>query len=311
MTVPAYAALWCKSNGSFLEGASHPEDLVDHASALGLSALALTDRDGVYGIVRAHVRARERKLPLIVGAQVSVGRESEPLSTIVLLAQDRQGYANLCRLLTAGRRRCPKGESRVTWDEVGAHAASLLALWGGDASLLVQDRDPDDVAGILRDAFGDRLYAVAARHRRDTEVEEEARLRARAARYQLPIAAAVEVLYHHATCRPLQDVMTCIRHGVTIHAAGRLLKPNAEHALLGLEAFAALFADDPHAVALTREIADRCTFSMSQLRYRYPAEFVPGGMTCSAWLRQLAYDGARWRYDGEVPPRSSSSSRKN
>ena len=123
--------------------------------------------------MRAHVRARERKLPLIVGAQVSVGGEAEPLSTIVLLAQDRQGYANLCRLLTAGRRRCPKGESRVTWDEVGAHADSLLALWGGDASLLVQDRDPDDVAGILRDAFSDRLYAVAARHRRDTEVEED------------------------------------------------------------------------------------------------------------------------------------------
>jgi error-prone DNA polymerase len=334
MTAPAYAALWCKSNGSFLEGASHPEELVDHASALGLSALALTDRDGVYGIVRAHIRARERKLPLIVGAQVTVERLQEQLSctgggapppprtdadapprmclssashgrrrtsTIVLLAQDRQGYANLCRLLTVGRRRCEKGESRVTWDEVCTHASSLLALWGGDTSLLVREPEPDVVAGMLRDAFGDRLYAMAARHHRDTEVAEEARLRVRAARYGAPIAAAVEVLYHHPSSRALQDVMTCIRHGVTVHTAGRLLKPNAEHALLALEDFSARFADDSRAVALTREIADRCAFSMSQLRYRYPAEFVPGGLTCSSWLRQLAFEGARKRYGGEVP----------
>jgi error-prone DNA polymerase len=334
MTAPAYAALWCKSNGSFLEGASHPEDLIDHGSALGLSALALTDRDGVYGIVRAHIRARERKFPLIVGAQVTVACSQEQLSctgagapppartdadapprirwssashgrrrvsTLILLAQDRQGYAHLCRLLTTGRRRSEKGESIVTWDEVCAHAASLLALWGGETSLIAGESEPDAVAGMLKEAFGDRLYALAARHHRDTEVAEEARLRARAARYGVPIAAAVEVLYHHPSCRALQDVMTCIRHGVTVHTAGRLLKPNAEHGLLGLEAFSARFADDPRAVALTREIADRCTFSMSELRYRYPAEYVPGGMTCSSWLRQLTYEGARNRYGGEVP----------
>jgi error-prone DNA polymerase len=142
---------------------------------------------------------------------------------------------------------------------------------------------------------------MVARHRRDTEVAEETRLRARAARYGLPIAAAVEVLYHTRARRALQDVMTCIRHGVTIHTAGRLLKPNAEHTLLSPDAFAALFADDPAAVARTREIAARCTFSLSQLRYRYPAERVPGDMTSASWLRHLAYEGARKRYHGEVP----------
>src|SRR5215204_6929791 len=127
-----YVPLWCKSNFSFLEGASHPDELVEEAHRLGLSALALTDRDGVYGIVRAHVKARELGLKLLVGAQVSVDDGSK----IILLAQQRAGYANLCRLLTAGRLRSEKGECRVTWDEVCGHAGGLLALWGGDRSLL-------------------------------------------------------------------------------------------------------------------------------------------------------------------------------
>ena len=308
MTASRYVPLWCKSNGSFLEGASHPADLVERAAVLGLPALAITDRDGVYGIVRAHVAAAERGVHLLIGAQVTVGDaavEASPCSTIVLLAQDRRGYANLCRLLTAGRRRRPKGESIVTWGEVCGHAEGLLALWGGDASLLVCEPEPDDTAARLSEAFGDRLYAMAARHRRDTEVAEEARLRARAARYGLPVVAAVEVLYARRSDRALQDVMTCIRRGVTIHTAGRLLKPNAEHALLEQDEFASLFADDPAAVARTGEVADRCSFSLSQIRYRYPAEHVPGGMTSSSWLRQLARKGIRQRTKGDVTEKIS------
>jgi error-prone DNA polymerase len=295
--MPAYAPLWCKSNASFLEGASHPEELVEEARRLGLTALALTDRDGVYGIVRAHEKAQEVGLHLIVGAQVSVGE-----SLLVLLAQDRGGYASLCRLLTKGRLRSEKGECAVTWDEVCAHAAGLIALWGGDQSLLVGEAEPDPVAGPLREAFGDGLYAMAARHRRDAEVPEEARLRARAARYRIPVAATVEVLYHSPERRDLQDVLTCIRHGVTLQTAGRLTKPNAEHGLLTPAAFTALFADDPAAVARTQEIAARCTFHLKQLRYRYPLERLPEGLTSSAWLRHLTYEGARRRYDGFVPP---------
>jgi error-prone DNA polymerase len=306
-----YAPLWCKSNGSFLEGASHPEELVERADELDLPALAITDRDGVYGIVRAHVDAKTRGRKLIVGAQVTVGAidgdsagaPPAPPSTIVLLAQNRSGYANLCRLLTLGRRRSPKGESLVTWREVCEHAAGLLALWGGDASLLVRESDAevDLVAGDVRAAFGDRLYAMAARHRRDTEVAEEARLRTRASRYGLPIVAAVEVLYHHPARQPLQDVMTCIRHGATIHTAGRRLKPNDGHALLEAQTFAARFADAPDAVARTLEVADRCTFSLNEIRYRYPGEHIPDGETPSAYLRRIAFEGARWRYHGDVP----------
>jgi len=295
--MPAYIPLWCKSTFSFLEGASHPDELVDEAHRLGLSALALTDRDGVYGIVRAHVKARDLGLQLIVGSQVSL----EDGSVIVLLAQDRSGYTNLCRLITAGRLRSPKGECRVTWEEVCERSEALLALCGGDRSLLVGEADPGEVAGQLRDAFGDRLYALLTRHRRAEEIREETRLRERAGRYGLPLVAATEVLYHNPARRPLQDVLTAIRHGVPLSAAGRRLKPNAEHALRSPRAFAALFADEPAAVARTREVAERCTFSLAELRYRYPSERLPDGTTSSQWLRHLTLEGARRRYGTEVP----------
>jgi error-prone DNA polymerase len=131
------------------------------------------------------------------------------------------------------------------------------------------------VIGGLRDAFGDRLYALATRHRRAAEVPIEARLRARAAQLGLPIVAATEVLYHTRARRPLQDVLTCIRHGVTLATAGRRLRENDLHELKAPYAFAKLWADDPAAVARTHEIAARCRFDLGQLRYRYPLEKLP------------------------------------
>lgn len=293
MAVP----LWCKSNFSFLEGASHPEELVAEAHRMGLSAIALTDRDGVYGVVRAYQKAKELGIKLIVGAQVTV----EDGSVIVLLAQHREGYANLCRLLTIGRRRSAKGQSVVAWDEVAGHAEGLIALWGGEGSRLVAASAPDALATQLKAAFGDRLYAIVTRHARAEDVEAEARTRARAERYGLPIAAATEVLYHHPERRMLQDVITCVRHGTSLPTAGRKLKPNAEHGLLDAEAFAQRFADDPEAVARTHAIAERCTFSMADLRYRYPSERLPDGTSSSEWLRTLTYEGAKQRYGAVIP----------
>ena len=293
-----YAPLWCKSNFSFLEGASHPEELVEACADRGVTCMALTDRDGVYGVVEAHVKTRETGVRLIVGAEVTLTDDS----TIVLLAADREGYANLCRLLTAGRLRSPKGQSSVEWQEVCEHATGLVALWGGDRSLMVGKADPVFVAHPLLEAFGDRLYAMAARHRRATEPRQEARLRKRAERYGIPVVAATEVLYHKPARRELQDVLTCLRHRVTLQAAGRRIKPNAEHALKTPEAFEALFVDDPAAVGRTREIADRCRFSLAELRYRYPSERLPDGTSSSEWLRQLTFEGAGERYGGAVPP---------
>ncbi|MGD2064573.1 MAG: PHP domain-containing protein, partial [Nitrospirota bacterium] len=292
-----YVPLWCKSNYSFLEGASHPEELVERAHGLGLPAFALTDRDGVYGIVRAHVRAAELGVRLIVGAQVTV----DDGTTLLLLARDRGGYGNLCRLLTTGRRRAPKGESRVGWGGVCEAAPGLIGLWGGAPSRLAAEAAPDAVAGPLRDAFGDRLYALVARHRAAGEREAEARIRRRAARYGLPIVATTEVLYHERARRPLQDVLTCIRQRVSLTTAGRRLRQNAEHALPPAAVIATLFADDPAAVARTREAAERCTFSLAEIRYRYPAERLPDGTSAAVWLRRLTFEGARERYGGRVP----------
>src|SRR4030095_6274290 len=187
----SYVPLCCKSNFSFLEGASHPDELVEEAQRLGLSCLALTDRDGVYGIVRAHVKALELGIHLIIGSQVSV----DDGSTIILLAQDRAGYANLCQLLTAGRLRSEKGESIVGWDEIYRHANGLIALWDGDQSLASGEIEPDSVAGNLHEAFSDRLYCMVTRHWEDHDGAQEARLRERAKRYGLPLVAAHEVLF--------------------------------------------------------------------------------------------------------------------
>src|SRR5688500_1098768 len=328
-----YVPLWCKSNFSFLEGASHPDELVDEAYRLGLPAIALTDRDGVYGVVRAHVKARELGIKLIIGAQVTV----DDGSTIVLLAQDRGGYANLCRLLTKGRLRSEKGESVVTWEEVCAHATGLVAIWGGevgsvtpanagvqadpsgsgttnlDSRFHVNDEkergdgsarcemDVDQLVGNLREAFGDRLHGLIARHRREDEVVEEARLRERAKRFGFSLVAVNEILYHTAARRRLQDVLTAIRHGIPVASCGRKLKPNDEHGLKPPYGFAKLFADDPAAVERTLEIAGRCNFSLNEIRYRYPSEQLPDGTTSAEWLRRQTFNGARRRYGEKIP----------
>ncbi|MGE5817123.1 MAG: PHP domain-containing protein, partial [Deltaproteobacteria bacterium] len=333
----SYVPLWCKSNFSFLEGASHPDELIEEAYRLSLPALALTDRDGVYGVVRAHVKARELGLKLIIGSQVTVNDGS----VIVLLVQDRGGYANLCRLLTKGRLRSEKGESAVTWEEVCTHAPGLIALWNstntsvmpakvdiqtnGDAGKkqnldsrlrgndgigsrlridgeLVDDAIiSDQIAGNLRDAFAGRIYALIARHRREEEIIQEKRLRKRAQRYGFALVAANEVLYHSPARRPLQDVLTAIRHGIPVASCGRKLKPNAEHALKPPYLFARLFGDDPAAFFRTQEIADRCSFSLDEIRYRYPSEQLPDGTTSSQWLRQITFKGGRGRYGEQIP----------
>ncbi len=363
-----YAPLWCKSSFSFLEGASQPEELVEEAARIGLRSIAIADRDGVHGMVRAHVKAKELGIHLVCGAQLTVappgarlavspvtiphvglhghgpgwGADTDDLppavavtgrrgrtkrakprqamldldrassstanqaaapvpasSRIVLLAIDRAGWANLVRLITAGRRRCDKGESIVSWPEVCERSAGLVALW---SDLLAGELEPPpEVIEQLRGAFGDRLYAVLARHRHADDVPREARLRARAAAAKLPLVAATEVLYHSRARRPLQDVLTCIRHGVTLATAGRLIRGNDEHDLRAPHAFTRLYADEPRAVARTLDLAARCTFSLGELRYRYPSERLPDGTTSAEHLRKLVDEGAARRYGGEVP----------
>ncbi|MBX7081488.1 MAG: error-prone DNA polymerase [Nannocystaceae bacterium] len=286
----AYVPLWVKSNFSFLEGASHPPELVERAHQLGLPALALTDRDGVYGVVRAHVRASELGLPLLLGAQVTVSEDASDVARIVVLACDRAGWGALTRLLSLGRAARPKGESLVTLEDLCALGRDVIVLSPEPAPL-----------PALRDAFGDRLYALVARHRDAAGRSHEQRLRQAAAALSVPTVAAVEVLYHGASRRPLQDVLACIRAGTTLHQAGTVIRGNAEHELLTPQAMAERFEDDPASLARTLEVASRCRFSLAQLRYRYPGERIPDGMSEIDWLREQTFAGARERYHGAIP----------
>ena len=278
-----YAPLWVKTNYSFLEGASHPEELVEQAHSLGLPALAITDRDGIYGVVRAHMQAQQKGLKLLLGAQVTVG-EGEAAEVVVLLAQDRAGYGRLCQLLSLGQQRCAKGEAWVTLEELQKVGAGVLALCPA-AELLP----------ALLPAFGNRLYALCARHRVAEEHHLEQRLVAQSQRLSIPIVAAQQVLYHHETRRPLQDILTCIRHTTCLQQAGTRLRANNEHALKPVCAMQALFADRPEWLARTLEVAQRCDFGLHQLHYRYPSN-TEGDDTPQKRLTQLVWEGALKRY---------------
>ncbi|HEX5658742.1 MAG TPA: error-prone DNA polymerase [Polyangiales bacterium] len=298
-----YVPLWVKSNHSFLEGASHPEQLMEQAKALGLDTLVITDRDGLYGAVKAHVRAKELGLKLILGAQVSLtvdleheaeGRgfsAHEPnVQHVVLLAKTRAGYAGLCRLLSIGRARKEKGQSLVSLSELRAAHEGLIALCA-EPSLLAS----------LKAAYGPDLFALCARHVTAEELPHEQVLRSRARALNVPRVAATEVLYHEAARRPLQDVLTCIRLGCTLRAAGSRIKPNAEHDLKPHAVMAARFADDQEALANTRVVADRCHFTFDEIRYRYPGEALPDGVSESEHLRTMTLAGAAHRFPEGVP----------
>jgi error-prone DNA polymerase len=289
---PSYVPLWNKSNHSFLEGASHPEELVERAHELGLRALAITDRDGVYGAVKAHVKAKELGIKLLIGAQITLTPhlESELVHKLVLIAKTRAGYASLCRLISRGRQRKEKGQSLVTLDEVRDAHEGLFALCP-EPSLLA----------ALKHAFGADLYALCVRHLVDAEVLHEEVLRARARALSIPLVASTEVLYHEASRRPLQDVVTCIRLGCTLRQAGTRIKPNAEHDLKSYADMRARFADDLSALDNSQQIADACTFGYEQISYRYPGEALPQGVSESEHLRALAYRGAERRFPAGIP----------
>ena len=287
-----YVPLWCKSNYSFLEGASHPEELVDACRQKAIPALALTDRHGVYGMVRAHVCALRQDIHLVAGSQISLREGAE----VLLLARNEEGYRNLCRLLTDGHLRSSKGTCRLDAQSVCGGSRGLIALWiGSPAPKASPEAAPDSLLDRFKAAFEDCLYLLLARHRQAEDVSREMQLRKLAERFKLPTVAAVEVLYHSPQRRRLQDVLTCIREGATLATAGRLIRPNDQHALKSPEELARLFSDDPESVRRTREVAGRCSFSLQELRYRYPLEPLPEGKTSSQHLRDRTFEGAARR----------------
>jgi error-prone DNA polymerase len=285
-----YAELHCRTNFSFLEGASHPHELVERATELGYRALAITDRESVAGVVRAHVAAKEAGLKLLIGSEV------HPIDgpPILLWAIDRKGYGRLSRLLTVGRRAALKGECRLTFADVAGHSERLLAG-------VLLDRATRGQLADCRDLFGDRCYGVAELSRGPLDplqLEDQVRL-AREAR--VPPVAANDVHYHVPRRRPLHDVLTAIRHGCPVAELGNRRFSNAERHLKTPEEMRDLFAAIPDAVSRTVEVADRCSFSLDELRYDYPEELCPAGLSPTDFLSQLTWAGAKRRYPTGIP----------
>ena len=336
----SYAELDVTTNFSFLRGGSHGEELVATARALGLTAIAVTDRNTLAGVVRAHLAAREvGGIKFIVGARLDL----KDAPSLLVYPRDRAAYGRLCRLLTLGQRRAEKGHCTLFLDDVAAHADGLICIVlppddfpspckgeGGDGQrpspgggLVVALRRSDPLPGPppcrgresarppdfeqqlrrIKQALGAeaRLY-LAARHsyRGDDRAHIEA-LAQLAGRAGLGLVATNAVLYHAPHRRPLQDVLTCIREKCTIAEAGFRLEANAERHLKSAHEMARLFKGHEDALARTIEIADACSFSLDELRYEYPDEPVPAGKTPQSHLEELTWQGAAWRFPAGIP----------
>ena len=300
-----YAELHCRSNFSFLEGASHPDELVNRAAELGLVALAVTDRNSLAGVVRAHVAAKEAGLKLLVGAEIT----PDDAPPVVLLATDRTAYGRLSTLITHGRRQAEKGECRLSFADVARHAQGLLAcvpLRTCLTGIRNEEKPGANAPGSpdlhrYRECFGDRCYGLAELHRGPNDELQLHRMRQLAGKAGVPLAAANDVHLHDAQRQPLQDVLTAIRHGTRVNELGDFCFPNAERHLKSAEAMLQLFASVPEAVLLTREIADRCRFSLDELRYEYPEELCPDGREATQFLEELVWEGAGRRYPDGIP----------
>ena len=307
---PPYAELHCKTNLSFLRGASHPEELVETAAALGYRALAITDRNTLAGAVRMHLAAGQAGLKLIVGAEI-VPTDAPP---VVLLAPNRAAYARLSRLITVGRRRAIKGDCRIAFDDIATHADGLLAICLPNADSFSREptasaasaerRNADTLAPRLhqyRELFGDRTYLAAELCYGEDDSARLEWLANLSRETRLPLVAANDVHYHAPQRRYLHDVLTCIRHQCTLGEAGRRLLANARRHLPEPQDVHRRFAACPEAVERTVAIADACHFTLAELRYEYPAELCPEGKSQSEYLAELTWAGANQRYDGRIP----------
>ena len=291
-----YAEIYCTTNFSFLQGASHPEELVARAAKLGYSALAITDENSLAGVVRAHAAATSIGLKLIVGATIT------PLDApdIVLLATDRASYGRLAQLITRGRRREKKGNCRITIDDIAEHAKGLHAAASPDNIFHAEDAKTKKKISCqlnaYREIFSTRCSLLATLHLGRDDRGKLADLQRLAQSLNIPLVAAGGALYHHRQRRTLHELLTAIRHSTTVENIREILPENAERHLRSIPEIYRLFSTVPHVIDRSIEIASTCHFSLTQLRYEYPEELVPSGMTAKEHLAQLTWQGARWRY---------------
>src|SRR5215216_4583850 len=310
----SYVELHARSAFSFLEGASLPEELIATGLELQMTAMALLDRDGVYGAPRFHLSAKRNGIKAHIGAEISVRRPntSDEICSIPVLVRNRTGYQNLCRLITLMKLRVPKnaerGECVVTSDELAAHAAGLVCLTGGfdgPIARAIHARDSDNVKNAqqatewLIELFGKKnVYAELQRH---LDREEETRnllVIDIARRNRLPLLATNGVCHAVPGRRQVSDVFTCIRNHVRLETAGRLLAQNSERYLKSGATMQKLFADLPEAIANTSELSSRLKFTLEDLGYEFPRYPTRAGETMTSLLRKITEAGARSRYTG-------------
>ncbi|HSK08032.1 MAG TPA: error-prone DNA polymerase [Vicinamibacterales bacterium] len=317
-----YIELHTASAFSFLDGASLPEALVDRAAEHGYPALALLDRDGLYGAPRFHKAATAAGIRPIVGAELTIASGQWPVDSgqrdkktgdsgeraagsrqppaagwsLPVLVASREGYQNLCRLVTRMKMRAPKGEGALALEDLDGATRGLVALVGREA-LCGSRHGVGGLVDRLVGLFGrDSLYVELQRHLQRRQEADQQALRDLAAAFHVPLLATNGVRFAAPGDRPLYDVLTCIRHKTTLEAAGRRLSPNAERYLKSPAEMAALFADVPEAVANTEALADRLRYTLSDLGYRFPEYPVPPGEDMASFLRKMTDVGARDRY---------------
>ncbi|MFP6776942.1 MAG: error-prone DNA polymerase [Alphaproteobacteria bacterium] len=316
----AYAELQVTSNYSFLRGASHPSELVDQAAELGHTAIALTDRNTLAGVVRAHVAARETNVRLIPGARLDLTAEltmedEHSGASFLCLPTDRAAYGRLSGLITLGKRRAPKGQCWITQEDVLRHARGqiLIALPPPVANEAEHVTGADEAqveaafAAMLEEfsaaarAASANCYLAAHHLYRGDDARRLMRLEAISWRCDTPLVATNDVHLHTPSRRVLQDVLTCIRTHCNVDNAGWRLHANAERHLKSGAEMVCLFARHTDAIARSVEIADACRFNLDELRYEYPTEPVPDGRTAQEELAHLSWLGAAARWPDGVP----------
>lgn len=302
-----FAELLGRSSFSFLEGASHPDEMVRAAKALSLEALAICDRDGFYGSVRAHAEAKKIDQRVIVGAEVTIEEEGDqdgegPRDTVALLAMNHEGYEGLSALLTEAHAGHEKGTAGVAIERVAASAAGLFAIVPVDGRRERGARGDVALEGLV-DAFGERLAVATWRHRDGLDRARTAAAIAACARYGVPTVASARPLYHHVERKPLADILYCIRNRLTLAEAGTRLSPNAEAFVRSGTQMLTVFKDQPEWVHRAAEIASLCRFSLGEIHYHFPSDALclPGETPDEA-LRRAVEAGCRSRYGQDTPP---------
>ncbi len=294
-----YVELHCKSNFSFLEAASHPAELVEQAASLGYTGLAITDRNSLAGIVRGWTPAKELGFTYLVGAEVHPS--DSPM--MVLWPTDRASYGRLCRLLSRGRMRREKGECDLQWDDIAEFSGGMVAAVRPCRPLSLSEESNQERLHRFGDCFGDRGYLLCELHGGVDDAMKVAQLQLLTRETGLPLLAAGDVHYHTQQRSVLHDCLIAIRNGTTIDQVHIERFANAQRHLRSLSEIDIIYRDIPDAIASTVDIADRCTFRLDQLRYEYPEEIAPPGMSPIQYLKKLTWEGAKQRWPDAVPER--------